>query len=120
LTLVGPGQRSVPVEFDDEWLGIAAGYPLPLYVGKTADSITKRVGLHLLLKSRRALPMFSGTIKQHRPTTSCQVRAGIDQLFPQRSDTRALILENVGLSYVVLGVTLTPSIAFTSRIWPSG
>ena len=103
LTLAGPGRRRVRVEFDDEWLGIATECPIPLYVGKTADSIAKRVGLHLLLKSDRAFPTFTGTVKQPRPTTSCQLRAGIDQLFPRRANTRSLILENVGLSFVVLG-----------------
>ena len=79
LTLSGPKGRDVHVEFDEDWLGTATGYPIPLYVGKSADSIAKRAGLHLLLKSPRAMPVFSGTHKQKRPTTSCQVRAGIAQ-----------------------------------------
>jgi hypothetical protein len=103
LTLAGPNQRPVHVEFDDDWLGIEAGGPIPLYVGKTADSVASRVGQHLMLKSPRAIPMFTGHAKQPRPTTSCQLRAGIDQLFPQIADTRALVLSNIGISFVSLG-----------------
>ncbi len=43
-----------------------------------------------------------GAKKLKAPTTSCQLRAGIEHLFTSHTNTRALILENVGLSYVVL------------------
>lgn len=102
VTLHGPMGRPVQVTFDDEWLGLATGAPIPLYVGKTADSISKRVGLHMTLKRERALGIFDGDKKQERPTTSCQLRAGIDQLFPSRQSTRDVMLDNVGISYVVL------------------
>jgi hypothetical protein len=36
------------------------------------------------------------------PTTSCQLRAGVDRLFPKEADTRAIILDYVGLSFVEL------------------
>ena len=55
-----------------------------------------------MLNSARAIPVFTGTMKQKRPTTSCQVRAGIDQLFPRVSDTRDLVLDNIGISWVAL------------------
>jgi hypothetical protein len=102
VELAGPGQRPVTLHIDDEWLGIAAGLPIPLYVGKTADSLTKRVGQHLRLQDVRTTPVFEGHRKQKRPTTSCQVRAGVEHLFPAMQDTRALVLDNLGLSYVVL------------------
>jgi len=102
ITLSGPGGRPVAVCFDDEWLGLSADAPVPLYVGKNADSIAKRVGQHLTLQRDRAVPTFTGNRKQPRPTTSCQLRAGVDQLFPGHGCTRDLVLDNVGLSYVEL------------------
>lgn len=103
IELVGPDGRPVTLAFDDEWLGLGTGLPLPLYVGKNADSITSRVGQHLMLATARITPMFEGTKKQPRPTTSCQARAGIEHLFPKMADTRGLVLENIGLSWVELG-----------------
>ena len=102
IELPGPGKRLVAIHFDDEWLGITARLPIPLYVGKTADSLTKRVGQHLRIKAQRATARFTGARKQDRPTTSCQLRAGVEHLFPEMADTRALVLDNVGLSFVVL------------------
>jgi len=102
VELAGPAGRPVLLELDDEWLGISTGLPLPLYVGKTADSISKRVGQHLRLRCIRMLPVFEGHQKQPRPTTSCQLRAGVEQLFSRTKDTRSLILDNVGLSWVEL------------------
>jgi hypothetical protein len=102
IELVGPGGRAVTLEIDDEWLGTAAGLPIPLYVGKTADSIAKRAGQHLRMQDVRTTPLFEGTRKQPRPTTSCQLRAGVEHLFPQMSDSRALVLDNVGMSFVTL------------------
>jgi hypothetical protein len=102
IILRGPNKRPVRLEFDDEWLGLSTGLPVPLYVGKTADDLARRVGLHLKLKEPRILDLGGSTQKQKRPTTSCQLRAGIDHTFPTERDTRALILDHVGLSYVVL------------------
>jgi hypothetical protein len=103
IELIGPGGRPVALEIDDEWLGVEAELPFPLYVGKTADSIAKRVGQHIRINDVRTTPLFEGTRKQPRPTTSCQLRAGVEHLFPQMMDTRDLILDNVGLSFIVLG-----------------
>ena len=102
IELAGPGGRPVAIEIDDEWLGYSAGLPIPLYVGKTADSLAKRVGQHLRLKDIRTTSLFEGTRKQPRPTTSCQLRAGVEHLFPAMANTRDLVLDNIGLSYVVL------------------
>jgi len=77
--------------------------PIPLYVGKTANSIATRVGQHLLLGSPE--PLLSGRAsgtRQRGPTTSCQLRAGIEHFFPQHLAPVDLILDNVGLSYVLL------------------
>jgi hypothetical protein len=103
IELHGPGGRQIKLRLDDEWLGIQTGLPIPLYVGKNADSIAKRVGQHLRLKAGRVTALFEGHKKQARPTTTCQARAGIEHLFPQMANTRDLVLDNVGLSWVELG-----------------
>jgi hypothetical protein len=90
------------VELDDDWLGLSTDLPLPLYVGKNANNISKRAGQHLTLSRIRLLPLGTGAAKQARPTTSCQLRAGVEHLFPAETDTRSLILDNIGLSFVVL------------------
>jgi hypothetical protein len=88
---------------DDAWLGLETNLPIPLYVGKTAGSLAKRVGQHLRLGSGdRMLALGEDPAKQDPPTTSCQLRAGVEHLFPQEKDSRTLILKNVGLSYVLL------------------
>ena len=102
LELRGPGGRPVLLKLEDEWLGLSTGLPLPLYVGKNSSNISKRVGQHLRLADKRTLPLGEGAAKQPRPTTSCQLRAGVEHLFPREQDTRSLILQNVGLSFVVL------------------
>jgi len=102
LILHGPGGRDVSLEIDDEWLGLEAGLPVPLYVGKTAAGLAKRVGQHLMLGSKRILPFGKGASKAKAPTTTCQLRAGVEHLFLSEPDTRALVLDNVGLSYVKL------------------
>ena len=102
LALVGPGGRIINLHINDDWFGLNTELPVPLYVGKTAANLQKRIGQHLLLKKERALPLYKGAEKAKPPTTSCQLRAGIDHLFPTEGDTRTLILENVGLSYVEL------------------
>jgi hypothetical protein len=102
IELVGPGGRAVSLSFDDEWLGLGTDLPVPLYVGKTADSLLNRVKQHLLLDRPRITALFEGQKKQARPTTSCQARAGVEHLFPSMLDTRDLVLDDLGLSYIVL------------------
>lgn len=105
LELHGPGGRRVLLEIDDEWLGLDTDLPIPLYVGKSAGSLAKRVGQHLRLSAKRMLlPPSKDNVeaKATRPTTSCQLRAGVEHFFPDEQDTRMLVLENVGLSYVKL------------------
>ena len=102
LELAGPAGRRVLLELDDDWLGVSTNLPIPLYVGKNAGNISKRAGQHLTLSVKRLLPIGSGAAKQKRPTTSCQLRAGVEHLFPAELDTRTLILNNVGLSYIEL------------------
>ena len=100
LILVGPKSRSVHLNINDDWLGLSTSLPVPLYVGKNADSIASRIGKHLRLKDVRMLPLGGGPNKAERPTTSCQLRAGVEHLFPKCCDSRSLILDNIGLSFV--------------------
>jgi hypothetical protein len=102
LELHGPGGRPVSLRIDDEWLGLDTNLPIPLYVGKNASNLAKRIGQHLMLSKTRMLPVGGDATRAPRPTTSCQLRAGVEHLFPDETDTRTLILENVGLSFVIL------------------
>ena len=102
IVLKGPGERPVELIFDEEWLGTEAGYPVPLYVGKTTSGINRRIGQHLMLKAKRILPLGENSQKAKAPTTSCQLRAGVEHFFQTEEDTRTLLLENIGLSYVLL------------------
>lgn len=112
LSLIGPGGRRINLHISDDWFGLDTELPVPLYVGKTAANLQKRIGQHLLLKTERALLLNKGTEKAKPPTTSCQLRAGIDHLFPNEPNTRTLVLENIGLSYVVLDGDLHPANRF--------
>lgn len=101
--LHGPGGRTVRLLIDEEWLGLEANLPVPLYVGKNAQNISTRVGQHLLLRTpERILPMEVGPKKHKAPTTSCQLRAGLEHLFLSVQEPIEFILGNVGLSYVLL------------------
>lgn len=102
LILKGPGGRDVSVIFDEEWLGWAAGGPVPLYVGKTTSGLRARLRQHLLLQQQRLLEPGRDSRKTKRPTTSCQLRAGVEDLFPHDHDSRPRVLDCVGYSYVVL------------------
>src|SRR5262249_18370250 len=68
LVVAGPGGREIEIRFDDEWLGLEAGPPIPLYVGKTG-AIRKRVNEHLLLARPRTIDCGGTTRKAPRPTT---------------------------------------------------
>ena len=90
IALHGPGGKKVYLKFDDEWLGLSTGLPVPLYVGKTAASIAKRIGQHLRLKDERMLSVGQSLKKKKHPTTSCQLRGGIDHIFPNTRFGRRL------------------------------
>jgi hypothetical protein len=95
-TLPGPGGAGVPIEYDDEWLGLAAKLPIPLYVGKTAEDIHKRITQHLMLSESRTV-----LYRDKARTTTCQLRAGLDRLFP-KANVLGLIRDHVAISYVKL------------------
>ena len=102
LKLKGPGGSFVTLEIDNEWLGLQTKLPIPLYVGKSAANLSKRVGQHLRLKDERMFRRGGGARKKKAPTTSCQLRAGIEHMFKSEKDTRSLILDNIGFSFVLL------------------
>jgi|GEM_PF-1180940 len=99
----GPNGRKVEIEFSDEWIDqIHVEGKIPLYVGKTADSLQKRLSLHLQLKTKRGLSIGEKALGEERKTTSNQVRDRIERMFLDESDIRELMLHNIGLSYVLL------------------
>jgi hypothetical protein len=102
LALLGPGGRVVHLQIDDNWLGLRTELPIPLYVGKSSANVAKRVGQHLMLGQKRVLPLGGGAARARRPNTSCQLRAGVEHMFANEADTRSLVLENIGLSFVEL------------------
>ena len=103
MHLHGPAGRTVPLTVEDEWIGLDTGLPIPFYVGKNAQSLSKRIGQHLLLGTpNRVIPTRLGTQRHKPPTTSCQLRAGIEHAFLDETEPVDLILSNVGLSYVLL------------------
>lgn len=99
----GPNGRNVDVEFSDDWINqIHIDGKIPLYVGKTADSLHKRLSLHLQLKTKRGLSLGEKALSEERKTTSNQVRDRIERMFLNEADIRKLMLQNIGLSYVLL------------------
>ena len=82
LELKGPGGSPVLLKIDNAWLGIDTKLPIPLYVGKNAANISKRIGQHLRLQDKRMFPLGGNAKKMKAPTTSCQLRAGLEHLFP--------------------------------------
>jgi hypothetical protein len=77
---------------------------VPLYIGKAhcgkTACIAKRVGLHLMLQTKRAVPLHRGDERMPRKNTSCQVRDRLDRLLHNEEDPRNLILANLALSFV--------------------
>ena len=98
----GPSGVGLQWNIERDWLQTAENGLLPLYVGKNASNIAKRVGLHLKLKTPRTVSAKAVNGVCERITTSCQVRDRLDRLFPDLEDTRPLALNNLALSYVQL------------------
>lgn len=97
IVLKGPGERPVNVEYLDWWPEELA-YPC-LYVGKTTN-VRQRFSLHI----KRGCP---GRLHQAHPenlkakpkTTSCQLRFGIEHVFPNEADPLKVIFNCVGFSH---------------------
>ena len=83
VVLKGPNEQRVDVEYR-EWWPEELIYPC-LYVGKSTN-IKKRFSLHI---NHKATPN----------TTSCQLRWGIEHIFPNDNNPLRLINTSVGFSY---------------------
>ncbi len=99
IVLAGPGGNEVAVHFGDWWPKDLI-YPC-LYVGKSTN-LRKRFGQHLLRGSSGRVHTIPKTgRKQKAATTSCQLRYGIEHIFPNEKKPLALIAKSVGFSYAV-------------------
>lgn len=96
--LKGPAEKPVAITFEDWWPDYLE-YPC-LYVGKTTN-LKKRFSLHLKRGSKGRLHTIpSSNEKQKAITTSCQLRYGIEHIFPEHKEPLELISSNVGFSYM--------------------
>lgn len=97
IVLKGPGENPVDVYYRD-WWPPELEYPC-LYVGKSTN-IKKRFSLHLKRGSSKRLHSISeGNEKQKPVTTSCQLRFGIEHVFPNHDAPLSIINDNVGFSF---------------------
>lgn len=97
IVLKGPRESPVDVEYRDWWPGDLA-YPC-LYVGKTTN-VRRRFSLHIKRKCPGRLhASHSLNWKASPKTTSCQLRWGIEHLFPREENPLALIFDSVGFSF---------------------
>lgn len=98
IKLRGPNKKLIDLEFKN-WFPEELTY-LPLYVGKTTN-LKSRISQHLLLKSPFRVHNKPINYEKVRPkTTSCQLRAGIEHIFPNINNPKDFILQNIGLSFV--------------------
>ena len=97
IVLKGPGERPVDVTYNDWWPAELV-YPC-LYIGKSTN-IKKRFSLHIKRGStgRLHVPLESNN-KAKPATTSCQLRFGIEHLFPYEEDPLSVIYTKVGFSF---------------------
>lgn len=88
---VGDHFVEVDIEISDEWLNIYDGH-IPLYVGKTAESLLNRMKLHLQINH----------LDYTKDTTSNQFRRGFNRFFKGYESSFELIIQHIGFSYVPL------------------
>ena len=75
---------------------------ISLYIGKTTNT-KRRISQHILLKEEnRVYKNIQDNIKPKPKTTSCQLRTGIEFIFPNEQNPKEMILQNVGLSYIII------------------
>jgi hypothetical protein len=85
------GYHQVEIEISDHWLERYKRH-IPLYVGKSADCLLKRIALHLQINQ----PKYRGK------STSDQLRRGVERLFLPHPNTTDLIVNHVGYSFINL------------------
>lgn len=97
IVLKGPAEKPVNVEYKDWWPEDLA-YPC-LYVGKSTN-IKKRFALHIKRGSpgRLHAPPINN-VKAVPCTSSCQLRFGIEHVFPAEPNPLGVIFRAVGFSY---------------------
>lgn len=97
IVLKGPGGIDVDVEYE-EWWPSDLQFPC-LYVGKSTN-IKNRFSLHIKRGSRERLHSAEPGNSKARPvTSSCQLRFGIEHIFPNEENPLAVIEHSVGFSY---------------------
>jgi len=97
IVLKGPGERPVDVTYGDWWPKELL-YPC-LYVGKSTN-IKKRFSLHIKRGSPGRLHVpLQGNKKAKPATSSCQLRFGIEHVFPYEADPLSVIYAKVGFSF---------------------
>jgi hypothetical protein len=97
IVLKGPSERPVDVEYKD-WWPTELVHPC-LYVGKSTN-IKKRFALHIKRGSAGRLHAAHPRNLKAKPcTTSCQLRFGIEHVFPGEQNPLAVIFPAVGFSY---------------------
>lgn len=98
IKLQGPSKRLIKTEYHNSF-PTELKY-IPIYVGKTTN-LKNRVSGHIMsgIKGRAHDKPVDNIWKRPR-TTSCQVRAGIDFIFPNEKDTLDIIKNNVGISFL--------------------
>ncbi len=97
IVLKGPGERPVDVEYR-EWWPSELVYPC-LYVGKSTN-IRRRFSLHIKRNCPGRLHVAHPKNHKAKPnTTSCQLRWGIEHVFPDEVNPLNVIFQSVGFSY---------------------
>lgn len=100
ITLKGPSGAPVQVKYENWW---PDDVPHPcLYIGKSTN-IKKRFAMHIRNGTYgRMHEKQDGNDKGLPKTTSCQLRFGIEHVFPDIGQPLELIHESVGFSYEVM------------------
>lgn len=97
IFLKGPKGRIVKVEYGD-WWPTELKYPC-LYIGKSTN-IKNRFSMHIKRGSPGRLHEALPDNRKAKPcTTSCQLRFGIEHVFPREGNPLEMIFNNVGFSY---------------------
>ena len=101
ITLKGPGEKPVSIEYRD-WWDASLIYPR-LYVGKSTN-IKSRFSQHIRNGTEGRMHESPNKMNEKvKPkTTSCQLRSGIEHVFKNEKNPLKLIYENVGFSYEVI------------------
>jgi hypothetical protein len=97
IVLKGPKGVPVKVEYGDWWPSELT-FPC-LYVGKTTN-LKRRFSLHIKNGCKDRLHTIRVDNQKGTPvTTSCQLRHGIEHVFPRDPDPLTTVLNSVGFSY---------------------